>query len=752
MNRLRLLAIALSCTALLSCKEQEINVIPVPMRMDKGQGSFEVSQQTPILIAKNDSDAARVARYFKDMLATKGLQLDISEEETGDLPRGAVLFTRRGAPDSLGHEGYKLTVNGSNIVITAASGAGLFYGVQTLRQLMPPGFDREGSKFSKLKIPAVTVLDQPRFRWRGMNFDCCRHFMTKDFVKRYIDLLAYHKMNIFHWHLTEDQGWRIEIKKYPKLTQIGAWRNEADGSVYGGFYSQEDIKEVVAYAAERFVNVVPEIEMPGHSTAALAAYPQLSCTGGPFEVATTWGVFKDIYCAGNDSTFTFMQHVLDEVIELFPFQYIHIGGDEAPKERWQKCPKCQKRIKAEKLKNEEELQRYFISRIARYLETKGRRIIGWDEILEGGIPDLATVQSWRGFEGAQTAALAGVDAIVSPTSHCYFDYPVESVDLEKVYSFEPIPSGLSTEQTRHIIGGECNMWSEHAPQEVVDAKMFPRTLAMAEVLWSPASGRDYKEFYARVQRHYARLNDLGVMYGPEQGTIKFLSTMAPDFKSMEVQILKGQTNLSVRYTLDGSEPTPSSTWYKKPFSLKKTTQVKAAGFMGDKLVGQVYSQKFVLSKSTGKEIKLSYQPADKYTGGGVTALIDGRKGTGNFNDGIWQGVQGQNMEALIFLGEEMEINSISTGFLQANASWIFIPASVTYMISNDGVNFANEVVVPSDVSPKDGGLIVKDFTAQFPGVRGKYIKMVATSIGTIPDWHPAAGYPSWLFADEIAVE
>ena len=315
--------------------------------------------------------------------------------------------------------------------------------------------------------------------------------MEKDFVKRYIDLLALYKMNVLHWHLTEDQGWRIAIDKYPKLTEVGAWRDDGQGGKYGGFYTKEDIREVIEYATERGITVVPEIELPGHSQAALAAYPQFSCTGGPFEVETEWGVFKEIYCAGNDSTFIFLEDVLSEVMELFPSEYIHIGGDEVPKYRWEHCEKCQRRIHIEGLYDEHELQSYFISRIGNFLATKERKMIGWDEILEGGLPEGATVQSWRGFDGAKTAVLSGHQAIVSPTSHAYFDYGLNDIDLEKVYEFNPIPEGISQKEEILVLGGECNMWSERAPQHKVDSKVFPRMIAMSEVLWS---GNDQKNF------------------------------------------------------------------------------------------------------------------------------------------------------------------------------------------------------------------------------------------------------------------
>jgi hexosaminidase len=345
--------------------------------------------------------------------------------------------------------------------------------------------------------------------------------MSKEFIKRYIDLLAYHKMNVFHWHLTEDQGWRIEIKKYPKLTQIGAWRGP-DDERYGGLYTQDDVREIVAYARSHYVTIVPEIELPGHCTAALAAYPELSCTGGPFEVSRRWGIHKEIYCAGNDETFAFLEGVLSEVIELFPSEYVHIGGDEVPKDRWKGCPKCQARIKAEGLAGEDELQSYFIRRIEKYLNSRGRRLIGWDEILEGGLAPHATVQSWRGMDGAIAAARAGHDVIVSPTSHCYLNFPQEPdpsapewmglIALEQIYSFEPTPPELTAEQARHVLGGEGNVWTEYAPQERVDYQAFPRLCALAEVLWSPKGQRDWDDFQERMTVHYRRLDALGVQY------------------------------------------------------------------------------------------------------------------------------------------------------------------------------------------------------------------------------------------------
>ena len=401
------------------------------------EGTFQLNSLTKIFYKQ---DAKDIAEYLDEIIKpSTGFDLKLKEWD-GKVSDNSIIISISNSDNDFGKEGYTLVVSANNVMIEATELNGLFYGVQTLRQLLPAEIE------SKVKvrnvewiIPCLVVLDKPEFSWRGLNLDCCRHFMSKEFIKRYIDLLAYHKFNVLHWHLTEDQAWRIEIKKYPELTNKGAWRKYDDGTVYGGFYTQEDIKEVVEYAASRFITVVPEIEMPGHSTAAISSYPEISCTGGPFEVGTLWGIYYDVYCAGNEKTFQFLEDVISEVVELFPSKYIHIGGDEVPKRRWENCPKCQERIKSENLKDEHELQSYFIKRIEKFINSKGKQIIGWDEILEGGLAPEATVQSWRGVQGAIDAAKLGHDVIVSPTSHCYFDYPVDVTDMEKVYLFDPVP-------------------------------------------------------------------------------------------------------------------------------------------------------------------------------------------------------------------------------------------------------------------------------------------------------------------------
>jgi len=585
------------------------SVIPAPMQLEEREYSFSFTPGLTILVEPNHQGVHETARYLADCLEEYGQPRPVILDARGaEIPRSAILLTTIGADTTLGNEGYELDVTTDRVLLRAPSVQGLFYAVQTIRQLLPEQNVHEkvtevseGSFIVQFEpgLPCLRIVDQPRYRWRGMLLDCCRHFMEPEFVKRCIDLLAYHKMNVLHWHLTEDQGWRIEIKKYPLLTEVGAWRGEGEER-YGGFYTHEQIRDIIEYARSRHVTVVPEIEMPGHAQAALAAYPELSCTGGPFEVGTRWGVYKDVYCAGNDEVFSFLENVLDECLELFPSEYIHIGGDECPKERWAACPKCQARMKAEGLADEDQLQSWFIRRIEAMLNSKGRRLIGWDEILEGGLAPNATVQSWRGMEGAVAAATAGHDVISSPITHCYFDYPqladpgmptwMGVIDCERTYSFEPTPPELTAEQAHHVLGAEGNVWTERIPQERVDQMLFPRLAALAEVTWSPAHRRDWDDFWGRMKTHFTRLDALGVDYFiPPPRSLTPLTVFTDDLEVvLDSPLEKGQ----VRYTLDGSDPGPESAAYTKPLKLDATTQVNARTFTDDGTPGAATQFRF----------------------------------------------------------------------------------------------------------------------------------------------------------------
>jgi hexosaminidase len=506
-------------------EQSEPSIIPRPVSLQRNTGVFHLTDQTPIVV---DTASRPTGEYLAALLKpATGFQFPVVDDSNTSATTGEISL-RIVPSQEFADEGYHLDISTDAVHLTAKTPAGLFYGVQTLRQLLPPEIEST-SKTDAIEwtVPALSIDDSPGYKWRGLHLDCGRHFRDVAYIKRFLDLMALHKLNTFHWHLTEDQGWRIEIKKYPKLTEIGAWRDDGHGGKYGGFYTQDQIRDVVAYAAARHITIVPEIEMPGHSVAALAAYPELSCTGGPFKVETKWGVFNDVYCPGKEHTFEFLEDVLTEVMELFPGTFIHIGGDECPKDRWQACPDCQARIKAEGLKDEHELQSYFIKRIDTFVTSKGRRIIGWDEILEGGLAPGAAVMSWHESEGGMAAARAGHDTVMTPMSHCYFDHyqshaPGQPkaiggyLPIETVYGFEPSPPELSPADAVHVLGGQGNLWSEYFENDAqVDYMTYPRAAALAEALWTPTPRRGWEDFSQRLKTHLRRLDVIGVKYFKE---------------------------------------------------------------------------------------------------------------------------------------------------------------------------------------------------------------------------------------------
>lgn len=515
--KLYMIVPALSLCLLVACtqygsvaeKPERLAVVPYPASIEKRAGAIELVDTMAILASPDRSvqkSASFLAGYIKD---AGGPSLPV-KPLAGARPKDAVILTLEpNAP--AGKESYELAVRDDGVLLRAREPEGIFRGIQTLRQML---LSAKAAGEKKLSLPFVSITDAPRFSWRGLNLDCSRHFYTIKDIKRYLDLMALYKMNVFHWNLVNDQGWRLEIKKYPKLTEVGAWRTEW-GKRYGGFYTREDVRGILDYAGERFITVVPEIDMPGHSQAALAAYPEYSCTGGPFTVSTRWGIHTNLFCAGNDNTFRFLEDVLAEVAAMFPGKYIHVGGDECPPFKWQRCPRCQARIKAKGLRDEKELHGWFLRRISAYLEGIGRKAIGWDEILEGGAPAGVTVQFWRGSEQAAEAMRKGHRAIISTTGYTYLDYGLAVTPFSKVYSFEPLPPGLPRGLEGMMLGSEANMWAEYATPDNTDGKLFPRILALSEVLWTPKEKKNYDEFRARLQTQYAVLQGLGVKYGGE---------------------------------------------------------------------------------------------------------------------------------------------------------------------------------------------------------------------------------------------
>ncbi len=518
---------------IVSCKNNknytfENNIIPIPSETVLNGGAYQLSDEIGIVFNDNSQEAANIKNYVTGFLS-QSFKVSIVEKKEGDFLH--IIFSIGTKNEQISPESYELEINDGFVNITASDYAGLFWGFQTLRQIFPVSVEA-GKVGTEDYLPYLKIKDTPKFKYRGMHLDVCRHFFSVDEVKEYIDLLVMHKYNTFHWHLTEDQGWRVEIDAFPKLNTIASQRKETvikkntgkyDGKPYGGLYSKEDIREVVKYAEERFITVIPEIEMPGHALAALTAYPELGCTGGPYEVATLWGVFDDVFCAGNEKTFEFLEAIIDEVCELFPNSpYIHIGGDECPKVRWEECAKCQKRIKDENLKNEHELQSYFITRMEKYVNSKGRQIIGWDEILEGGLAPNATVMSWQGEKGGIASAQQKHEVIMCPVDACYFNYyqseDIENepftiggfINTEKVYSWNPIPESLTKDEQKYIIGVQGNVWSEYMHSfDALEYMVLPRMAALSEVAWSEHQRNDYSKFKKRLQSLFKRYELLG---------------------------------------------------------------------------------------------------------------------------------------------------------------------------------------------------------------------------------------------------
>ena len=752
----------------------DIPIIPKPVKAERRTGSFTLSSATKIIVTGESDAQTDIAQYVSDRLKEQtGISIAVKRVKKASQYKNAVILQLSNADSALAPEGYRLTVTPVRIRIEAPREAGLFYGVQSLLQLcLPVG------KARKLNIPAVTIQDSPRFKWRGMHLDVSRHFFTKEFIKKYIDILALHKMNTFHWHLTDDQGWRIEIRQYPKLTEVGAWRVDREDrmwndrppqspdekATYGGYYTQAEIREIVEYAKERFITVVPEIEMPAHTTAALSAYPQYSCTGGPFTVPPggVWPI-TDIYCAGNESTFTFLENILDEVITLFPGEYIHIGGDEADKTEWMKCQKCQTRMRDNNLKNEGELQSYFIKRIAAFLHSRGKRLIGWDEILEGGIAEDAAVMSWRGMEGGIIAARQEHDVVMTPGSHCYFDHyqglrefePLAIggfTPLSKVYTFEPVPDGLTPDEAKHIIGAQANVWTEFIPtSEHAEYMILPRIAAMAEVVWSPAGLRDWNDFVPRVE-HMLKLYGLNKYNYAKSAYLVTITTLMDSVKRQASLSLNTEIGVpTIRYTLNGADPNSKSKRYKEPIRLDTTGTIKAAAFIGDTRIGVVAEQRIFIHKAFYKPVTLVL-PYRKYTGGGDFALTNGIRGSKSYDDGNWQGFEFDDLDAVIDLGTIESISRITVSFLQNTNSWIFFPTNIQYAISEDGNKYTiiGEYEIPLAGEHRD--VSISEITLEPSQTRARYIRVYAKNAGLCPDWHIGKGGKTWVFVDEIVVE
>ncbi len=759
-----------------------ISIVPKPVMLKSGTGHFEINRFTLILVQGKDEEVAKIAKFFADRIRYSGGPLfEVREMTKADKNVPAVIFGKESQRSSLPDEGYELAITSKKVVLTAKTGAGLFHGVQTLFQLLPSEISRHNPPltYKVWELPVVRITDYPRYPYRGMHLDVSRHFFPKEFIKKYIDLIAMYKMNTFHWHLTDDNGWRVEIKKYPKLMEIGAWhvdredkpwaerpaQQPGEKATYGGYYSQDEIREIVQYAADRYVTIIPEIEMPAHSVEVLAAYPQFSCTGGPFTVppGSYWPNI-DILCAGNDSVFTFMEDVLTEVMTLFPSQYIHIGGDEADKTNWKKCPRCQERIKNEGLKDEKELQSYFIKRIEKFIVSKKRKMIGWDEILEGGLAPEATVMSWRGVEGGIAAARLGHDAIMTPGSHCYFDHyqadPASEpkaigglTTLKKVYLYEPTPGELTAKEAKHVLGAQGNVWTEYiATTSHVEYMAVPRMIALSEVVWSPKKSRNWGDFRHRMKEQFIRLGKMQINYS--KGSFKAEVNTSYDKSTHAVRVIldSEQPDVPIRYTLDGNDVTSASPVYAGHIEIKANGVIKAGLFADGQLKEKATEMPFIYHLAIGSQVKYLAAYSERYPAAGNTALTDGLRGSISHRDGLWQGFLGNDLDVIIDLGQEKPVNSVQANFLQNQRSWIFLPAFVEYSLSSDGKKYHSFNEVANKISPKENQAIIQPFNFQFMAhSKARYIRVKAKNPGICPAWHEGAGQPSWLFADEIVV-
>lgn len=771
-----LCAVAIS-PLVLSCSkdmvEANYEVVPLPQQITSLKSThFLLKNNTTICYPEGNTLLQRDAEFLAFYLqqSTGRIYKTKAYAEVNSVPAQSVVLALN--PSVHHEEGYELRVDADRVTISGQTPNGVFYGVQTLRKAIPP----LTKKNEQIKLPAVVINDYPRFEYRGMHLDVGRHYFPVEFIKEYIDLLALHNMNVFHWHLTEDQGWRIEIKQYPKLTEIGSKR---PGTVIGhnsgefndipveGFYTQEEIKDIVAYAAERYISIIPEVDLPGHMLAALAAYPEFGCTGGPYEVEKTWGVFDDVICIGNEDAMVFLENVLDEVIGLFPAEYIHIGGDEAPRVRWEKCPKCQARIKTENLKAdkkhtaEDRLQSYCMTRIEKFLNDRGRRIIGWDEMLEGDVAPNATVMSWRGVEQGAEAARLGHDVIMTPTSFLYLDYyqsqdtqnePIAIggyVPIEKVYSFDPQLDELTEEEKKKIIGVQANLWTEYIPTtEQVEYMVLPRMAAVAEVQWTMPGRKDYKRFAKAATRLMNLYERDGLNYATHIYDISdnFVYDAAQKAVIAELMTID---DAPVYYTLDGTEPGETSALYTAPLTIKESAHVQAVAIRNGKK-SRILSEKVNFNKATGKPVSLKNNPSPKYTYEGASTLVDALRGGDNYATGRWLGFL-SDVEAVIDLGEPTEISQVATEALADHNSWVMGATELTVEISDNGKTFRKVVSESYPASKELSKKGVVEYVADFAPVTATFVKVIIKPTLALPEGHAGAGGKPFMFIDEIRV-
>jgi beta-N-acetylhexosaminidase len=744
---------------------KDLAVIPQPESVVLGKGSFRFTKETVFVI---DPALMRARRSFLEQFE-KASGFRFSVQKVALLTNYVMIDT----DTSLPKEGYTLTVNPKEIIIKAGGYNGALYALETLRQLLSKEFESTTPVKTDWAVPAVTITDAPQYAWRGLMLDVSRHFFPKEYILKTLDRMAMLKLNTFHFHLVDNEGWRIEIKKYPKLTEIGAWRVDQEDKLwnertpnsanafanpatapkkYGGFYTQEDIKEIVAYAADRGITVIPEIEMPAHAMSAIAAYPELSCHKRPIGVPSgaVWPI-TDIYCAGQEETFTFLEDVLTEVMELFPSKYIHIGGDEATHTEWEKCPKCQARMKDHHLRDVHQLQSYFIKRINDFLLSKGRTLVGWDEIMDGGLANNAVVMNWRGIEVGKKALEQGNPVVL--TSDCYIDnyqglpdYETQAnggyLPLKTLYHYSLEKENLSPELQKKVLGTQANLWAEYiATPEHSEYMLFPRLLALAEISWTTDNLKNWDNFINRTQAFMKRLDVMKVNYA--RSMYQVVPTVENQKGNIFLKLDCEVPNADIRYAL-GDTPMEKATKYHQPIALNRSTTFKATVFSG-KATNTITTGEVTFHKAIDK--KVSYSPLyhKSYQGQGEATLTNIIRGSKNFHDGQWLGWLGDDVTLTLDLEQATEVREVRIGAMDAQASGIYFPVKFMVSLSNDGKNY-REVATHNEPCVVRGKSTLKDFVLKFSPTEARYIKLTLKNVKT-----PPKGGDAWLFIDEILV-
>ncbi len=757
----------------------DINIIPKPITAEVQTGDFTINGKTRITVCIDNSEVLKIANTLAAKInRAKFYNVSVSVDDKAAELKNVLHFCLSNDEEKYGKEGYSLSITKNGITIEAYKPNGLFYGVQSIYQLLPTQiFSSDAIGNIDLTVPCIEIFDQPRFGWRGNMLDPSRHFISVDYIKKNLDYLASLKMNKFHWHLTDDQGWRIEIKAYPKLTEVGAWRVDRNDeswhnrpeqqanekATYGGFYSQEQITDIIQYAAERYIEIIPEIDMPGHSRAAIASYPEISCDEADYKVATGGIMNENTYCPGKEITFEFTEKMLNEVMDLFPSKYMHIGGDECNKDKWKICEHCQKRMKDNKLADEHELQSYFIKRVEKIINARDKSMIGWDEILEGGLAPNATVMSWRGTKGGITAAKAGHDVVMSPNKYCYLDLRQGDIDLEPgygysqlllstAYSFNPVPEGFNDEQAKHILGVQGNLWGE-SMQKPFDHNymMFPRLFAIAEVGWTPYEQKDFDDFIRRTEYAFNRLDAMKVNYAPSMYNIIINHEGSVLSSDLHISLKAQVDNVGIFYTLDGTEPSSRSLKYEKAFPVTESTTIKAQAFKNGKAVGRITSKDIEIHKAAGRKVEYSIQPNEKYNTSDL-CLTDCIRGTVEYSKNFWTAFKGTDVDFQIDLKKAEDISNVTISLLHNTRSWIFLPLIVSCEVSLDGKKFTSVGKTDLAELANEPGKYLKEVEFDFQNQKIRYIRIKAKGMKKNPKWHRRPGGENWIFMDEVIVK